>query len=127
MSAKASIDQFEIECAVWHPNAHASTISQIVGLTPRIQWSSGDINGSTGALRDCTYCRFTVGRYSQIIINNGLKMLEPFKTLYQNDVFYNPGATIIVYFKNLDNASELHINLLGLSTINEIKASIVFR
>lgn len=120
-------DRFEVECAIWHPTAPASRISDIIGLTPRFQWSAGDINVSTGTTRDRTYCRFYLGKYSQEQINTGLVMLDRFKALSRDTIFCGPDTSIVVYFKNLDDAAELHINLRGISALKELNASIVFR
>jgi hypothetical protein len=122
-----SIHRFSIECAVWHPSISAEEISELVGLTPRIQWSLGDVNRTTGNNYDRTYCRFALGQYSQKQINNGLKTLARFRSLSSKSMFHESGGIIIVYFKNLDAAPELHIDQLGLAAISDIKSSIVFR
>jgi hypothetical protein len=120
------IDRFEIECAVWHPSLPASSIAQVVEATPKIQWSFGELNSLTGILRDRTYCRFALGQCSQMEINTGLNVLLPFRAL-DDIMFHESGGSMIVYFKNTDNASELHVNVCALSVISGLRASIVFR
>lgn len=127
MKSSRNTSCFEIECAVWHSAIPASVIAQTVGLSPRIEWSAGDINASTGVARDRTYCRFSLGAYSQEQINGGLMMLAPFEMLTQSRLIEERDNNIIIYFINIGNATELYINLHSLRMVNRLKASIVFR
>jgi hypothetical protein len=118
---------FEVECAVWHPTIKANAIEKSVGLSPRIGWSSGDPDRNTGATQDRTYCRFKLGTYSQEQISAGLEMLERFKALAGDPAFKEGPGIIGVYFKNINDSAELHLNLQNLRTLTMLGASVVFR
>ena len=119
--------RFEVECAVWHPTMGADAIETAVGLKPRMGWSAGDPDRNTGSAQDRTYCRFELGTYSQEQISAGLDMLGRFNVLASDLQFKEATGIISVYFKNMDDAAELHLNLQNLRTLTMLGASVVFR
>lgn len=118
-------NKFTVECAVWHPRVAASAIAGAVGLVPRIGWSVGDPDRSTGRPQDRTYCRFRIGDFSQEQISEGMTMLEPFSALFEMPSFHDGRGIIAVYFRAVDDAPELVINVQGLQMILDLKASVV--
>jgi hypothetical protein len=116
---------FDLSCALWHPTVPPTAILAVVGLDAKTQWSVGEVNPVTGLRRDRTYCRFELGNYTQQYISDSLEVLVRFQGL--ETIGFYQGGRIVVYFKNVSDASELYINRGALKMIDRISASIVFR
>lgn len=122
------IPRFSVECAVWHPKVTAEAIESAVGLRRKIGWSSGEVHNNSTVPKQETYCRFSLGSYSQKQLNINLgQLLKPFEALEHISAFHKGRGVVVVYFANIDQAPDLHIHRSSLQSISRIRASVVFR